>query len=334
MRQNLELTGENMRAVLQEAVYLVRYPLLSLQDLALGPAKAGWLSSDEINQLVQHHFGHSSLPERFITTPRVGISIAGRVRRFGGEKVSRCTFPTKPDFVGFSVPRDARVQLVAVGYYGSGMDTPYHGALTFKLFKQTEQIAPPPPTNVSQPIPPGRFWGPGRSRRHRDRGRDDEERGGRDGDGRGDHWERGGARLDQQPPSPPTRNESPKIIVKTVYEQTFRLEGMGSRTEPVIIRLQLAEPVYIEPDANYVLFAKLSAQGLTNCWFGEKSFHCADAAGTVNLRSVTFWTAKNPEGSQETNGTNVFGGQFPELYFQNCEMGGGDARATLMANAV
>ena len=66
-RQEVAASPENMRAQLGEALYLVRFPLMSVEEFAAGPAQSGVLTDREVVQLFLYFTvsdGHSSVDRR------------------------------------------------------------------------------------------------------------------------------------------------------------------------------------------------------------------------------------------------------------------------------
>ncbi|XP_055353033.1 BTB/POZ domain-containing protein 1-like [Paramacrobiotus metropolitanus] len=67
---NLDASVANRRQILGEALFLVRFPLLSNTQLADGPVKSGLLLESEIRDLYQYKFATVKPPLPFSTEPR------------------------------------------------------------------------------------------------------------------------------------------------------------------------------------------------------------------------------------------------------------------------
>ncbi|KAJ8669117.1 hypothetical protein QAD02_000376 [Eretmocerus hayati] len=116
-RQQLPVTPDNQRSVLGRAISLVRFPLMSMEEFASGPAQSGLLTDREVVSI----FLYFTLNPK----PRVGFEAMPRCLMMGKEQTV-CRFPTTEgrwgyngtsDRIRFSV--DKRVFLVGYGVYGS-----------------------------------------------------------------------------------------------------------------------------------------------------------------------------------------------------------------------
>ena len=63
-RQQKPLTSENKRRVLRDALSLIRYPLMTVEEFAAGPAQSDLLTKDEVVEIFLH----------FTTNPKVKIN--------------------------------------------------------------------------------------------------------------------------------------------------------------------------------------------------------------------------------------------------------------------
>ncbi|XP_043271755.1 BTB/POZ domain-containing protein 1-like [Venturia canescens] len=117
VRQQLPVTPENQRSVLGRALALVRFPLMSVEEFAAGPAQSGLLTDREVVSLFLY----------FTVNPKppVGFEAMPRCRRLGKElTVSRFQHTDRrwgysgtSDRIRFSV--DRRIFLIGYGVYGS-----------------------------------------------------------------------------------------------------------------------------------------------------------------------------------------------------------------------
>ncbi|XP_073978768.1 BTB/POZ domain-containing protein 1-like [Rhodnius prolixus] len=116
-RQQLPPSGENMRSVLGQALYLIRFPLMGLEEFAQGPAQSGLLSDREALSLFLYFTVNPKPTLRFKDTPR--CSLTGKeqsVNRFQ-QVESRWGYSGTSDRIRFQV--DRRIFVVGFGLYGS-----------------------------------------------------------------------------------------------------------------------------------------------------------------------------------------------------------------------
>ncbi|XP_058801696.1 BTB/POZ domain-containing protein 1-like isoform X1 [Phymastichus coffea] len=117
VRQQLPVTPDNQRSVLGRAISLVRFPLMSMEEFASGPAQSGLLTDREIVSI----FLYFTLNPK----PRVGFEAMPRCLMMGKEQTvcrfqqteSRWGYNGTSDRIRFSV--DRRIFLVGYGVYGS-----------------------------------------------------------------------------------------------------------------------------------------------------------------------------------------------------------------------
>ncbi|CAG0886152.1 unnamed protein product [Darwinula stevensoni] len=119
VRQNLALTPENQRLVLGRALNLIRFPLMTVEEFAMGPAQSQILTDREVVQLFLYftvnpkpHVGFLDIPRCCMTGKEVTLSVC----RF--QKIeSRWGYSGTSDRIRFVV--DRRIFVVGFGLYGS-----------------------------------------------------------------------------------------------------------------------------------------------------------------------------------------------------------------------
>ncbi|XP_032453184.1 BTB/POZ domain-containing protein 1 isoform X2 [Nasonia vitripennis] len=117
VRQQLPVTPDNQRSVLGKAISLVRFPLMSMEEFATGPAQSGLLTDREIVSI----FLYFTLNPK----PRVGFEAMPRCLMMGKEQTvcrfqqteNRWGYNGNSDRIRFNV--DRRIFLVGYGVYGS-----------------------------------------------------------------------------------------------------------------------------------------------------------------------------------------------------------------------
>ncbi|KAF7996341.1 hypothetical protein HCN44_001973 [Aphidius gifuensis] len=116
-KQQLPVTPENQRSVLGRALSLVRFPLMSVEEFAMGPAQCGLLTDREVVSLFLYFTVNPK--------PQVGFEAMPRCRMMGKE-LTVCRFKQTDhrwgysgtsDKIRFSV--DKRIFIVGYGVYGS-----------------------------------------------------------------------------------------------------------------------------------------------------------------------------------------------------------------------
>jgi len=116
-RQALPVTVENKRSVLGRGLYQVRFPLMSVEEFACGPAQSGILTDRETVSLFLHFTVNPKPPVGFLDVPR--CSMTGKeqtVCRFQ-QIESRWGYSGTSDKIRFIV--DRRIFVVGFGLYGS-----------------------------------------------------------------------------------------------------------------------------------------------------------------------------------------------------------------------
>ncbi|KAJ8274091.1 hypothetical protein COCON_G00087160 [Conger conger] len=116
-RQQFQPTPENKRRVLGKALSLIRFPLMTIEEFAAGPAQSGILADREVVSLFLHFTVNPKPRVDFIDRPRCCLrGKEGSVTRFG-QVESRWGYSGTSDRIRFSVNR--RIFVVGFGLYGS-----------------------------------------------------------------------------------------------------------------------------------------------------------------------------------------------------------------------
>uniref|UniRef100_A0A6Q2YC41 BTB domain-containing protein n=1 Tax=Esox lucius TaxID=8010 RepID=A0A6Q2YC41_ESOLU len=116
-RQQLQPTPENKRRVLGKALTLIRFPLMTIEEFAAGPAQSSILTDREVVSLFLHFTVNPKPRVEFIDRPR--CCLRGKecsITRFG-QVESRWGYSGTSDRIRFSVNR--RIFVVGFGLYGS-----------------------------------------------------------------------------------------------------------------------------------------------------------------------------------------------------------------------
>ncbi|XP_028672306.2 BTB/POZ domain-containing protein 2 [Erpetoichthys calabaricus] len=116
-RQQLPVTPENKRRVLGKALSLIRFPLMTIEEFAAGPAQSGILTDREVVSLFLHFTVNPKPRVEFIDRPR--CCLRGKecsINRFL-QVESRWGYSGTSDRIRFSVNR--RIFIVGFGLYGS-----------------------------------------------------------------------------------------------------------------------------------------------------------------------------------------------------------------------
>ncbi|TKC43677.1 hypothetical protein EI555_003759, partial [Monodon monoceros] len=116
-RQQLQVTPENKRKVLGKALALIRFPLMTIEEFAAGPAQSGILVDREVVSLFLHFTVNPKPRVDFIDRPR--CCLRGKecsVNRFQ-QVESRWGYSGTSDRIRFSVNK--RIFVVGFGLYGS-----------------------------------------------------------------------------------------------------------------------------------------------------------------------------------------------------------------------
>ncbi|CAG0919200.1 unnamed protein product [Notodromas monacha] len=132
-RQKLQCTPENQRVVLDEVLPLIRFPLMTIEEFATGPAQSQVLSDREMVNLFLHFTVHPKPKTCYVDVPRscmTGKELS--VVRFG-ETESRWGYSGTSDKIRFVV--DRRIFVFGFGLYGSINPTPQEYKVTISLMR-------------------------------------------------------------------------------------------------------------------------------------------------------------------------------------------------------
>lgn len=124
-RHQVPAVPENMRSLLGKGLSLIRFPLMTVEEFAQGPAQSGLLTDRELVSLFLYFTVNPKPPIPFRDTPR--CSLTGKeqaVHRFQ-QVESRWGYSGASDRIRFSV--DKRIFIVGFGLYGS-----IHGAREYE----------------------------------------------------------------------------------------------------------------------------------------------------------------------------------------------------------
>ncbi|KAM9322728.1 BTB/POZ domain-containing protein 2-like isoform 1-T1 [Pholidichthys leucotaenia] len=132
-RQQLQPTPENKRKVLGKALTLIRFPLMTIEEFAAGPAQSSILTDREVVSLFLHFTVNPKPRVDFIDRPR--CCLRGKecsITRFG-QVESRWGYSGTSDRIRFSVNR--RIFVVGFGLYGS-----IHGPTDYQVNIQVRHL--------------------------------------------------------------------------------------------------------------------------------------------------------------------------------------------------
>uniref|UniRef100_A0A8C9U865 BTB domain containing 1 n=1 Tax=Scleropages formosus TaxID=113540 RepID=A0A8C9U865_SCLFO len=116
-RQQLPLTSENKQKVLGKALSLIRFPLMTVEEFAAGPAQSGILFDREVVNLFLHFTVNPKPRVDYIDRPRCCLRGQERsISRFQ-QVESRWGYSGTSDRIRFNVSR--RISVVGFGLYGS-----------------------------------------------------------------------------------------------------------------------------------------------------------------------------------------------------------------------
>lgn len=116
-RQQLPLTSENKQKVLGKALTLIRFPLMTVEEFAAGPAQSGILFDREVVNMFLHFTVNPKPRVDYIDRPR--CCLRGKecsINRFQ-QVESRWGYSGTSDRIRFNVNR--RISIVGLGLYGS-----------------------------------------------------------------------------------------------------------------------------------------------------------------------------------------------------------------------
>lgn len=129
------MTPGNQRMVLGRAFNAIRFPLMSVEEFAMGPAQSGLLDDREIVQLFLYFTVNPKPNVGFLDTPR--CCMTGKeltVNRFP-QTESRWGYSGTTDRIRFTV--DQRIFVVGFGLYGS-----YFGPTEYEVHLQVSLLVP------------------------------------------------------------------------------------------------------------------------------------------------------------------------------------------------
>lgn len=132
LRRQLAVTPTNQRMVLGRAFNAIRFPLMSVEEFAMGPAQSGLLDDREIVQLFLYFTVNPKPNVGFLDTPR--CCMTGKeltVNRFP-QTESRWGYSGTTDRIRFTV--DQRIFVVGFGLYGS-----YFGPTEYEVHLQVRR---------------------------------------------------------------------------------------------------------------------------------------------------------------------------------------------------
>jgi len=117
VRQSLQLSPENKRAVLGRVLGQIRFPLMTVEEFAQGVAQSGILTDRECVSLFLHFTVNPKPPVGFLDVPR--CSMTGKEQTVGRYQQieSRWGYSGMSDKIRFIV--DRRIYVVGFGLYGS-----------------------------------------------------------------------------------------------------------------------------------------------------------------------------------------------------------------------
>ncbi|KAH9370456.1 hypothetical protein HPB48_000298 [Haemaphysalis longicornis] len=109
--------AENKRAALGRALFLVRFPLMSIEEFATGPAQSGLLTDRELVSLFLHLTVNPKPPVAFPESPRCCILGKEQVVARFQQTESRWGYSGTSDRIRFAV--DRKIFVLGYGLYGS-----------------------------------------------------------------------------------------------------------------------------------------------------------------------------------------------------------------------
>ncbi|XP_055355103.1 BTB/POZ domain-containing protein 1-like [Paramacrobiotus metropolitanus] len=117
VRQGKIVDAARKREVLANALELIRFPVMSIEEFALGPAQSGLLSDKEVKELFLYFTLNPKPETRFVCMPR--SCVAGKeyvCNRFQATD-SRWGYSGTADRIRFTV--DRQIYVMGLGLYGS-----------------------------------------------------------------------------------------------------------------------------------------------------------------------------------------------------------------------
>ncbi|XP_005109158.1 BTB/POZ domain-containing protein 1 isoform X2 [Aplysia californica] len=117
VRQNFPLTSENQRHVLARALRLIRFPLMTVEEFAMGSAQSGILEDREVVELFLYFTVNPKPSISFLDVPRCCLTGKEQVVSRFCQIESRWGYSGTSDRIRFMVNR--RIFVVGFGLYGS-----------------------------------------------------------------------------------------------------------------------------------------------------------------------------------------------------------------------
>lgn len=125
-RRGLAASPENQRLVIGRALYLIRFPLMNIEEFASEVAQSGILTDREVVSMFLYYTVNPKPTVEFPDTPRSKISGQEIVMHRFSKTESRWGYSGTSDRIRFTV--DRRIFLVGFGLYGS-----IHGPSTYDV---------------------------------------------------------------------------------------------------------------------------------------------------------------------------------------------------------
>lgn len=126
LRQEIEINSENKRKVLQNALNLLRYPLMTVEEFAAGPAQSDLLKKEEVVEIFLHFTVNPKPKLPYPDQPRCCHTGKEEVVSRFTEYASRWGYSGTCDRIRFTVNR--RIFIVGFGLYGS-----IHGPTDYRV---------------------------------------------------------------------------------------------------------------------------------------------------------------------------------------------------------
>lgn len=117
-RRNLPISRVNVRNVLGNALYHIRFPAMTIYEFANGPAKMGLLTCQEINDIFLHFAAEEKPQLPFLINKRNGLALLSCFRfQTALEGTNQWRYRGRCDSIQFLV--DQRIYIAGYGLYGS-----------------------------------------------------------------------------------------------------------------------------------------------------------------------------------------------------------------------
>ncbi|EFO24501.2 Btbd6 protein [Loa loa] len=117
-RRDISVSQINMRNVLNNALYHIRFPAMTIYEFANGPAKMDLLTCQEINDIFLHFAAEEKPQLPFLINKRSGLQLFSCLRfQTALEGTNQWRYRGRCDSIQFLV--DRRIYVAAYGLYGS-----------------------------------------------------------------------------------------------------------------------------------------------------------------------------------------------------------------------